>query len=146
MKALARALCILSIAALPISAAAQQYFSYTGVRRLVKFRILPGKTADFYKYAAAVSKALEAEKSAGIITGYQMLHSTTFLGLDKFDVAFVISYKDMASLDSLSDKTEPVLMKSYGTPENRAAMGKLADGSCEEVSSELLRDIAVKAQ
>jgi hypothetical protein len=144
MKALVRALLLLSVAVLPMSVPAQQYFSYTGVRRVVKFRILPGKAADFYKYVAAATKTLEAEKAAGLITGYSMAHTVDYIGEDKYDVSFVITYKDMATFDTLADKAEPIIAKAYGTPESRAAMNKLANESAEVVSSELVREIVIK--
>jgi hypothetical protein len=129
-----------------MSVPAQQYFSYTGVTRVVKFRIRDGKASEFYKYAANISKALEAEKSAGLITGFAMHHTVDFVGVDKYDVSLVITYKDMATFDTLSKKVDPILAKAYGTPENRAANSKMGDDSCEVVSSELLRDIVVKPQ
>jgi hypothetical protein len=141
MKLISRGLLALCLAFISLGASAQQHFTYSGVARVVKFRILPGKTADFYKYLSAVSKALEAEKAAGIIEAFDFLHSVDYVGPDKFDVILRIQYKNMAALDDLSDKTEPVLSKAYGTPENRAAMGKLGNDSAEVVSAELVRTI-----
>jgi hypothetical protein len=139
-----RALLLLSLAVLPVSISAQQYFSYSGARRIVKFRIRPGKAADFYKYAAAVTKVLQAEKDAGLIVDFGMAHTVDFVGEDKYDVSLYITYKDMATFDTLSDKAEPIVAKTYGTAEKRAAMGKLADESSEVVSSELVRAIVIK--
>jgi hypothetical protein len=139
-----RALLLLSLAVLPMSVSAQQYFSYTGARRIVKFRILPGKTADFYKYAAALTKVLQAEKDAGVIVDFGMAHTVSYIGEDKYDVSLFITYKDMATFDTLSDKTEPIIAKAYGTPEKRAEIGKLAEESSEVVSSELVRPITIK--
>jgi hypothetical protein len=127
-----------------MSVSAQQYFSYTGARRIVKFRILPGKTADFYKYAAALTKVLQAEKDAGVIVDFGMAHTVSYIGEDKYDVSLFITYKDMATFDTLSDKTEPIIAKAYGTPEKRAEIGKLAEESSEVVSSELVRPITIK--
>ena len=59
-------------------------------------------------------------------------------------MAVVITYKDMAALDVLGEKAEPVVAKAWGSPEARAAAGKLASESMEVVSAELVRGIDLK--
>ncbi len=144
MKLFARGLVVVCFAALSLGAAAQQYFSYTGVTRVVRLRILPGKTKEFYQYLGNVNKVLAAEKAAGVIVDYGFAHSVNFEGPEKYDVAIVIDYKDMATFDTLSDKTDPIIAKVYGSPEARAAAGKLADESSEVVGAELVRGIKLK--
>jgi hypothetical protein len=144
MKALARSIIALAVAFLPLSSYAQQYFTNVSVRRVVKLRILPGKSKDFYSYLNSIQKVFEAEKEAGLILDYGFMHSVNYEGPDKYDVVFVIHYKDMATFDTLADKAAPVIAKAYGTPENRAAVGKLGEESAETVSSELVREIKLK--
>ena len=144
MKLIARGLLVLSIAALTLGAHAQQYYSYTGVTRVVKLRILPGKSADFYKYLGHAVAILKAEQSAGVILGYDIAHTVNYEGVDKYDVAVVVHYKDMAAFDTLSSKTDPIVAQHYGSPEARAAAEKMATESAEVVSSELVRNIAMK--
>ena len=145
MKALARILLALAVVALlPLSSHAQQNYSNVSVYRVVKFRILPGKTNDFYSYLNSIQKVFEAEKAAGLILGYDLMHSVNYEGPDKYDVMFVLHYKDMATFDTLADKAAPVIAKAYGTPENRAAVAKLGEESAETVSSELVREIKLK--
>jgi hypothetical protein len=144
MKLFARGFVVVCFAALSLGAAAQQYFSYSGVTRVVRLRILPGKTSEFYQYLGNVNKVLAAEKAAGLITDYGFAHTTSFVGPERYDVAIVIDYKDMATFDTLADKTDPLVTKVYGSPEARAAAGKLADDSSEVVGSELVRGIKLK--
>lgn len=145
MKTLVRILLALSVALLlPLSSHAQQYYTHTSAHRVVKLRILPGKTKEFYSYLNSIQKVFEAEKEAGLITGYDIMHSVNFEGPDKYDIVFVLHYKDMATFDTLADKAAPVIAKAYGTPENRAAVGKLGEESSETVSSELVREIKLK--
>jgi len=144
MKALARSIIALAVAFLPLSSYAQQYFTNVSVQRVVKLRILPGKSKDFYSYLNSIQKVFEAEKEAGLILDYGFMHSVNYEGPDKYDVVFVIHYKDMATFDTLADKAAPVIAKAYGTPENRAAVGKLGEESAETVSSELVREIKLK--
>jgi hypothetical protein len=128
-----------ALAVQPLSSLAQQNYTNVSVYRVVRFRILPGKTKEFYSYLNSIQKVLEAEKDAGLILGYTLMHSVNYEGVDKYDVQLVLHYKDMATFDTLSDKVAPILDKAYGTPENRAAVGKLGDDSSETVSSELIR-------
>src|ERR1700722_6921520 len=144
MKAFARCLVALVLIAMPVSGLAQQYYSYDSVARAVKLRIVPGKTKEFYEAFAYAPKVFEAEKAAGIITGYEIFTSVNFEGLDKWDVMYVIHFKNMAALDTSGDLAEPVVAKVYGTPEKRAEINKLRVESGEVVSSELVRQIHLK--
>lgn len=144
MKAFARCLVALVLIAMPVSGLAQQYYSYDSVARAVKLRIVPGKTKEFYEAFAYAPKVFEAEKAAGIITGYEIFTSVNFEGLDKWDVMYVIHFKNMAALDTSGDLAEPVVAKVYGSPEKRAEINKLRVESGEVVSSELVRQIHLK--
>ena len=144
MRAIPRVLCVLALVGTATAAFSQQYFTNGPVIRIVKYRILPGKTADFYKWLSNAPKVLGAEKQAGLVQEFHFFHSTEFVGPDKYDVAVVITYKDMAALDALGEKAEPVVAKAWGSPEARAAAGKLASESMEVVSSELVRGIDLK--
>jgi hypothetical protein len=145
MKVPSRILLALAVALLlPLSSHAQQYFTNVSVRRVVKLRILPGKSKDFYSYLNSIQKVFEAEKDAGLILDYSFMHSVNYEGPDKYDVVFVLHYKNMATFDTIADKAAPVIAKAYGTPENRAAVGKLGEESAETVSSELVREIKLK--
>jgi hypothetical protein len=144
MKAFARCLVALVLIAMPVSGLAQQYYSYDSVARAVKLRIVPGKTKEFYEAFAYAPKVFEAEKAAGIITGYEIFTSVNFEGLDKWDVMYVVHFKNMAALDTSGDLAEPVVAKVYGSPEKRAEINKLRVESGEVVSSELVRQIHLK--
>ena len=146
MKAFARCFVALALTAIPYSGLAQQNYTYVSVARVVKLRILPGKTKEFYAAFAYAPKVFEAEKAAGLILGYQIFSSVNFEGPDKYDVLFVIHYKNMAALDTASDLAEPVVAKVYGSPEKRAEILKLRVESTETVSSELIREIQLKPQ
>ena len=144
MRAFLRVLCVLALIGTGSAAFSQQYYTNGGVRRVVKYRILPGKTADFYKWIGFAPKVLGAEKDAGLIQDFYFLHSTEFVGPDKYDVVLVISYKDMAALDAASQGARAVTDKVYGSPEKRAEWAKLGEESSEVVSSELIREIHLK--
>jgi hypothetical protein len=139
-----RVLCVLAVVGTSVASFGQQYFNYSGVVRVVRLRILPGKTADFYKSLGNTTKVLSAEQAAGLIQGFSFSHTINYEGPERYDVAIVIQYKDMAGFDTLSDKAEPIIAKVYGSPEARAAAGKLAAESAEVVGSELVRGITLR--
>ncbi len=140
MKTFARCFVALVLAAIPLSGTAQNY-TYTSVTRVVKLRILPGKTDEFYKAFAWAPKIFEAEKAAGIILGYEIFHSVNYEGTDKYDIVYVIQYKNMAALDTNTDLARPVVAKAYGTPEKQAEVNRMREDSTETVSTELVRGI-----
>ncbi len=144
MRAFLRVFCVLALFGISSAAFSQQYFTTNGAMRVIKYRIRPGKTADFYKWLSNAPKILGAEKQAGLIQDFHFIHSTEFVGPDKYDVALVIQYKDLAALDEINAKAEPIVAKAWGSPEARAASNKLADECMEVVSSELVRNIDLK--
>jgi hypothetical protein len=144
MKAFARCFVALVLTAIPLSGVAQQYYSHVGVTRAVKLRILPGKTKEFYEAFAFAPKVFEAEKAAGIITGYSIYTSVNFEGPEKWDVMYVIFFKNMATLDTSADLAEPILAKVYGSPEKISVVSRMRAESTETVSSELVREIHLK--
>ena len=146
MKAFARCFVALVFAAIPLSGMAQQNYTDVSVYRVVKLRILPGKTKEFFQAFAYAPKVFDAEKTAGLILDYQIFRSVTYEGPDKYDVMFVVHMKNMAALDALSEQAEAVVAKVYGSPEKRAEVSKLRAESGETVSSELVRDIQLKPQ
>jgi len=140
MKTFARCIVALVFAAIPLSGMAQN-FTYVSVTRVVKLRILPGKTDEFYKAFAWAPKIFEAEKAAGIILGYEIFHSVNYEGTDKYDIVYVIHFKNMAALDTNTDLARPVVAKVYGSPEKQAEVAKMREDSTETVSTELVREI-----
>jgi hypothetical protein len=141
MNAIARCIAALALTAMPLSVYAQQNYKDVSVWRVVKLRILPGKTQDFYKSLSYLPKVLDAEKAAGLVMDYTLFRSVSYEGPERYDILFAIHYKNMAALDGLGEKAEPIIAKVYGSPETRAQVGKMRAESSETVSSELLRDI-----
>ena len=144
MRAFLRVLCVLALIGTGSAAFSQQYYSNGSVKRVVKYRIRDGKTADFFKWLSFAPKVLGAEKDAGLIQDFYFLHSTEFIGPDKYDVVLVISYKDLAAVDAAAEGARAVTDKVYGSSEKRAEWSKLGSDSSEVVSAELVREIHLK--
>ncbi|HZQ42780.1 MAG TPA: hypothetical protein VFA99_05980 [Acidobacteriaceae bacterium] len=144
MRAILRVLCVLALVGTATAAFSQQYFSNGGVRRVIKYRILPGKSADFYKWLSWFPKVMEAEKQAGLVESYSVMHSTEFVGPDKYDIVLVIGFKDMAAMDAASEKGGAITEKVFGGAEARTAYFNQGAQYYEVVSSELVREIHLK--
>lgn len=144
MRAILRVLCVLALFGVSNAAFSQQYYTNVGVARVIKYRILPGKSAVFYKWLSSFPKVMEAEKDAGLIEDYSVMHSTEFVGPDKYDIVLVIRYKDMESMDAAAEKSGPIADKVFGGSEARAAYFSQGVQYAEVVSSELVREIHLK--
>jgi hypothetical protein len=93
--------------------------------------------------AGTYKPMMEAQKAAGIIVDYAV-YTTTQRGPDDPDIYLVTVYKDMAALDGLRDKVEPIQQKLQGDMAQRKeatiARGKLRT----LVGSQLLRRLDLK--
>ena len=126
-------------------ATAQVPYNQGAVERVVLLKISPGHfdaaMADFKKNVVPL---WEAQKAAGLITGYEMFLNQTTSGDGDWDFGYSLTYKNMAALDGLPDKVYDLRMKHYG---DRAAEQKVIDKRVENahlVSSYLLRDVTLR--
>ncbi|MGC1297899.1 MAG: hypothetical protein WA869_22940 [Alloacidobacterium sp.] len=141
---LAGALLCFSLAALSTTAAQVQY-NQGPVERVVLIHILPGHFNAFMDdLKTNIVPIWDSEKSAGLIEGYQMFLNSTSSGPDDWDFGYSMTYKNMAALDGLPDKTYDLRMKKYG---DKTAEQKVIDKRVENarvVSSMLVRDITLR--
>ena len=141
---LAIAVVCLSLAAVT-AVTAQVPYNQGPVERVVLLKLTPGHfdalMADFKKNVVPL---WEAQKAAGLITGYQMFLNQTSSGEGDWDLGYSLTYKNMAALDGLPDKLYDLRMKHYG---DQAAEQKVIDKRVENahvVDSYLLRDITLR--
>src|SRR4051794_12986683 len=97
-----------------MSVAQDQYTEGT-VERVTLVHILPGR---FNAFMADVKNNIqpiwEAEKSNGLIEGYQIFLNQTKASADDWDIGIALTYKNMAALDGLGVKVLDLRMKQYG--------------------------------
>jgi hypothetical protein len=127
------------------TATAQDQYTEGTVSRVTLVHILPG---HFDAFMADVKNNLkpiwDAEKSAGIIEGYDIFLNQTKASIDDWDIGFVITYKNMAALDGLGMKVLELRMKQYG---NKSKEQQVIDKRVENaraVGSYLTRSITLK--
>jgi hypothetical protein len=107
-------------------------------------RTEPGMFDDYMAYIATTyKKQMDAQKAAGIILDYAV-YQTTPRGPNDPDLYLVTVYKNMAALDGLDAKTDPIYEKLEGSiaDQNKAyaARGKLRT----ILGSQLIRNLNLK--
>jgi hypothetical protein len=93
--------------------------------------------------AGPYKQMTEAQKSAGLIVDYAV-YSTTPQSPHDPDLYLVTVFKNMAALDDLSEKTDPIMQKIFGDMSQRSA-ATIARGKMRTtVGSELIRELKLK--
>lgn len=128
-------------------AAAQQStrpYSEGSVLNVQYIRVKPGRFDDYMAYLAGPYKQLrEAQKKAGIITAWGVYSSPGRTEKD-WDIALTTTYKNMAALDNLDDRTDPIIRQVMGSTE-RANEAMVKRGEMREpVGNRLLRELIIK--
>ena len=141
----------LAVAALCVSlvslatATAQDQYTEGPVERVTLVHILPGHFDAFMADVKNNIKPLwEAQKSAGLIEGYQIFLNQTKSSMDDWDIGFALTYKNMASLDGLGMKILELRMKQYGDKSKEQQVIDKRVENARAVASYLIRDITMK--
>jgi hypothetical protein len=143
-----RALCVAGLLVLVAAPAAAQQSSRPYTEGPVTFvsyvRVKPGHFDDYMAYLAGPYKQLlEAQKKAGIITGWSVYSSPEQSEKD-WNLILTTVFKNMAALDNLEDRTDPILKQVMGSIE-KANQGSVNRGEMRElVGSRLVRELIIK--
>jgi len=114
------------------------------VWQITMVRTKPGMGDDYLKgLAKNLKAALEEEKKQGLVVSYKILLGDTSTPSD-FNIMNMVEYKNMAALDGLRAKTDPIGQKIIGgEDQQREAATKRAELR-EIVGSKLMREITLK--
>ncbi|HEY5174012.1 MAG TPA: hypothetical protein VII95_00425 [Terriglobales bacterium] len=137
------ALCF-SLLSLATATAQDQYTEGT-VERVTLVHILPGHFNAFMDDVKNNIKPIwDAEKSAGLIEGYQVFFNQTKASIDDWDIGISLTYKNMAALDGLGMKVLDLRMKQYGdkSKEQQVIDKRVENG--RQVASYLIRNVTMK--
>jgi hypothetical protein len=134
----------LLIAITGTSAAADRPYTEGPVTLVSSIRTMPGMWDDYVAWLAGPYKqAMEAQKAAGIIVSYAV-YSTAPRGPDDPDLYLTTTYKNMAALDDMDAKTDPIYEKLQGplAQQNKAfaERGKMRT----IVGNEMIRELKLK--
>lgn len=107
-------------------------------------RAKAGMSDDYLKNLAQAYKSTSDEaKKQGIIMDYKILLGDA-ANADDFDILLMVQYKNMAALDGLREKTDPIATKLIGGEE------KLREGSIKRMEirdilgSKTMREVTLK--
>jgi len=107
-------------------------------------RAKAGMEDDYLKNLAGAYKATSEEaKKQGIITDYKILLGNP-ANKDDFDIMLMVQYKNMATLDGIRDKTDPIARKLIGTQDvmRQAAVKRMEIR--EIMGAKLMREVTLK--
>ena len=104
----------------------------------------PGMGDDYLKgLAKALKASLEEEKKQGLIVSYKILLGDASAS-DDFNIMNMVEYKNMAALDNLRDKTDPIAAKIVvGEQQRREGALKRAELR-EIIGNKIMREITLK--
>lgn len=130
--------------ALAGTAAADPSFNEGPVSVVNSIRTEPGMFDAYMSWLqSGWKKSMEAQKAAGIVVDYHV-YLTRPRSPSEADVYLVVTYKNMAAFDGLSDRVEGVMEKVMGTRDqmNQASIerGKMRT----MVGSEVIREAILK--
>jgi|HubBroStandDraft_6_1064221.scaffolds.fasta_scaffold189736_3 hypothetical protein len=131
---------------IPAAGAADEERAYTegSVISVSYIRTEPGKFHEYMKYLQSTYKPLmEEEKKAGLIVGYG-IYSARPHTPDDPDLILTVEFKNMAALDNLETKLDPIDRKVWATiskqDEASAGRSKLRT----DLGGQLLRELKLK--
>lgn len=108
-------------------------------------RVKPGMFDKYMQWVATDWKHnLEAQKKEGLILDYSVYHS---FERDEHDwnVVLAVTYKNMAALDNLRERAEPVTTRTLNMSPEQIARSRVERGALrDQVGGRLLRQLILK--
>ena len=120
--------------------------SYTEgpVSEVTSIRVKPGMFDAYMKWLDTTGKQIrDDEKKAGIIVDYAVYTVQPRSPQDP-NLYLVITYKNMAALDGLEDRVEPLQKKIWGSRDAAAKAGADRESMREVLGTQLIRRLDLK--
>ncbi len=125
---------------------AQSTAPYTegAVWQITMVKTKPGMGDDYLKALARIFKSTNEEaKKQGIITDYKILIGDAATQQD-YDMLLMIQYPNMAALDGLRDKTDPIGAKMIGNDDQQRQLAVKRLEIREIMGDKTMREITLK--
>ena len=126
---------------------AQQPRPYTEgpVNNFSYIRTKPGMFDKYMEYLGGnYKRVMEAQKKAGVILDYTVYTSPGATEND-WDVLLVTTYKNMAALDNLQDRTDPIMASALNQNREQANQASAGRGPMRDlVGTRLVRELILK--
>ncbi|RPI13147.1 MAG: hypothetical protein EHM60_09915 [Lysobacterales bacterium] len=124
--------------------AADRPYAEGPVTVVSSIRTLPGMQDTYLKYLATTYKTnMEAAKKAGIILDYSVYEATP-RSADDPDLYLTVTYKNMAAMDGLDEKMEPIMQSSFGDDAARSTAAIDREKMRRQVGQETIREVVLK--
>ena len=132
------------IAVTGVSVAADQPYQDGPVTMVSSIRTLPGMHDTYLRYLATTYRTnMEAAKKEGIVLDYRV-YETTPRSPDDPNVYLTVTYKNMAALDGLDERMEPIMQRSFGDQAARSAAASDREKMRRQVGQEMIREVVFK--
>ena len=128
------------------TATSQSTAPYTegGVWQVTMVKTKPGMGDDYLKALAKIFKTTNDEaKKQGIITDYKILVGDASTPQD-YDILLMIQYPNMAALDNLRDKTDPIAARMIGNDDQQRQMAVKRLEIREIMGDKTMREVTLK--
>jgi len=129
-----------------VTTASQSTAPYTegAVWQITMVKTKPGMGDDYLKALAKIFKSTNDEaKKQGIITDYKILIGDAATQQD-YDMLLMIQYPNMAALDGLRDKTDPIGAKMIGNDDQQRQLAVKRLEIREIMGDKTMREITLK--
>jgi hypothetical protein len=135
---------LLVLVAAPAAAQSSRPYTEGSVTAVSYIRVKPGRFDDYMAYLAGPYKQLlDAQKKAGIITGWSVYSSPEQNEKD-WNLILTTTFKNMAALDNLDERTDPIVKQIMGSNE-KANQGMVNRGEMRDlVGLRLVRELVIK--
>lgn len=127
-----------------VAAAADRPYTEGPVSTITSIRTVDGMFDEYMAWLAGPWKQLmEAQKQAGIITGYHVF--LTFPRTpDEPDLYLEVTYKNLAAMDNLDARLDPISEKLMGSQQKQRSE-QMARGKMRTViGDEMIRELVLK--
>ena len=103
-----------------------------------------GMSDDYFRQISQTVKPVyEEEKTRKIILDYKILDGDA-MGAQDFNILIMVQYPNMAALDGLRDKMDPIIEKVMGTEDQRRATAVKRLDIREILGTKTMREITLK--
>src|SRR5207248_9681213 len=133
-------------AAVTTTATTQSTAPYTegGVWQITMVKTKPGMSDDYLNALAKIFKSTNDEaKRQGLITDHKIIPVDAATQQD-YDILLMVEYTNMAALDGLRDKTDPIAAKAIGTEDQQRQLAVKRLEIREIMGDKTMREITLK--
>ena len=103
-----------------------------------------GMSDDYFRQISqSVKPVMEEEKKQKLILDYKVLDGDA-MGAQDFNILIMVQYPNMAALDGLRDKTDPIIEKVMGSEDQRRATAVKRLDIREILGTKTMREITLK--